>query len=372
MGTRVLILTEPDDMHAVLVAEAVRRKGGEPILWQTSDFPTRSRESFRYEGDARRVRVRGPDLELDDPAPDVVWNRRPTFECDLDRLHPADREYAVLQCREFRVSQLLCLAPDAFWVNPRSAGALADCKLHQHEVARATGLALPATLYGNDPQEVRAFIRDHGGEVVYKSIRSNSALWRNGEAMHALYTARVTEEDVSDDELVALVPAIYQQLVPKAYELRVTVMGDHIIAARLLSQATRRGQLDFRRAYDELRAEPADLPGSLALAIRAFMERMGLVFGCLDILVTPDGQHLFLEVNEAGQFLFLEERCEVPLLDAFAELLVQARPDFRWRPHSGCLRMADLEEDAERAKGELGRRHVRRAGGGFREEASPA
>lgn len=372
MGTRVLILTEPHDEHALLVAEAIRRKGGEPILWQTSDFPTLSCESIRYEGEERRVRVRGPDLDLADPAPDVVWNRRPAFECDLARLHPADREYAVLQCREFRTSQLLCLAPDAFWVNRRAAGALADCKLRQHEVARATGVAMPATLYGNDPKEVRSFIRDHGGEVVYKSLRSSAGLWTDGEKMHALYTVRLTEADLTDDDLVAAVPAIYQELVPKAYELRVTVMGRHIFAARLLSQQTSRGRIDFRLAYEELRAEPAELPGELTIAIHAFMERMGLVFGCLDIIVTPDGRHLFLEVNEMGQFLFIEERCELPLLDAFAEFLVQARPDFRWSAGPRCLRMSELVDQAERAKEQNLRRHAPRRPQAYREDAEQA
>ncbi len=360
MATRVLILTEPDDDHAPIVAEAVRRKGGEPILWQTSDFPSRSRESFRFDGDDKRVLVRGPDLELRDPAPHVVWHRRPAMACDLDRLHPADREYAAGECREFRRSGLLTLAPSAFWINPREAAERANFKLLQHQIAGEIGLAMPATLYSNDPEQIRDFIAEQGGAVVYKPLKSTPAMWSVGGANVVLYTARVTASDVEDDETVSAVPAIYQQLVPKAYELRVTVMGRHVMAARLLSQETRRGQLDFRRAYDELRAEPSDLPGDLVAAIHAFMARMRLVFGCIDILVTPDGRHLFLEVNEMGQFLFVENLAGIPLLDAFAEFLVQARPDFQWTPGPACLTAEALRGPAERVAHEIRRQHVRR------------
>lgn len=360
MATRILILTEPDDDHAPIVAEAVRRKGGEPILWQTSDFPSRSRESFRFDDKGARVLVRGPDLELRDPDPDVVWHRRPAMACDLARLHPADREYAAGECREFRRSGLVALAPSAFWVNPREAAERANFKLLQHQVARDIGLAMPDTLYSNDPAEIRDFIAEHGGAVVYKALKSTPAMWSVGAATMVLYTARVTAADVEDDDTVAAVPAIYQQLVPKACELRVTVMGRHLMAARLLSQETARGQLDFRRAYGELRAEPADLPGDLVAAIHAFMARMGLVFGCIDILVTPDGRHLFLEVNEMGQFLFVENLAGIPLLDAFAEFLVQGRPDFQWTPGQARLTAAALRGHAERSAEEIRRQHVRR------------
>jgi len=196
--------------------------------------------------------------------------------------------------------------------------------------------------------------------VVYKSLKSTPAMWSTGGSRLILYTCELTAADIEDDEMVAAVPAIYQQLVRKAYELRITVMGRHVMGARLLSQETRRGRLDFRRAYDELRAEPVDLPDGLVLAIHAFMARMGLVFGCIDVLVTPEGEHLFLEVNEMGQFLFVERLSGLPLLDAFAAFLVQARPDFQWQPGSACLSAAEMSDAAERAAAEIRRRHVRR------------
>lgn len=39
----------------------------------------------------------------------------------------------------------------------------------------------------------------------------------------------------------------------------------------------------------------------------ALMKKLGLAFGCFDLIVTPENEYYFLEVNEQGQFLWVEE-----------------------------------------------------------------
>lgn len=52
---------------------------------------------------------------------------------------------------------------------------------------------------------------------------------------------------------------------------------------------------------------------------------------------------MFLEVNEMGQFLFLERCCDLPLLDAFSEFLLQGRVDFQWSYDSVQVRYAESQ-----------------------------
>ncbi len=53
------------------------------------------------------------------------------------------------------------------------------------------------------------------------------------------------------------------------------------------------------------------------------MKKLGLVFGCFDFIVTPDNEYYFLEVNEQGQFLWIEEvNPDIKILDAFVNLLI--------------------------------------------------
>ena len=56
------------------------------------------------------------------------------------------------------------------------------------------------------------------------------------------------------------------------------------------------------------------------------MRMLGLAFGCIDLIVTPQGEYVFLEVNEMGQFLWVEQREPAcPLLRAFATMLIEGR-----------------------------------------------
>lgn len=339
----VLILSKPNDIHATAVAEALARKGVEALLWHTTDFPTRATETVRFHGARRTVRLRGPERALSERTVGTVWNRRPGLVIDETRIHPADHDFVDLGCRTFRRSLLDTLAPEAFWVNPQRAVERTS-KLRQHQLALDVGLDVPDTLYTNDPGEIRAFLREHGGRIVYKPFKMTA--WRDETAYYMTYTSLLTEAQLIDDALLSIVPGIYQALVPKAYELRVTMMGRRAFAAKLNSQETREGRLDWRRSPDELRMEPFALPPEVAEQCHALMRKLDIVFGCFDFIVQPDGRYVFLEVNQAGQFLFVENEAGLPLLDAFAEFLRQGHEDFDWSEDRVSVRYSEVKEAA--------------------------
>jgi glutathione synthase/RimK-type ligase-like ATP-grasp enzyme len=353
---RILILTELGDVHAYAVAEAIERKGGAVTLWHTADFPESSGETALFEGGEWRVSVRGPAMDLEDFRFDAVWHRRPTLGLGQEKLHPADQEFALRECRLFRSALFGLIAPGAFWVNPPEAIIRASKKPHQHQVAHEVGMATPDTAYTNDPDVIRAFLARRGGRAVYKPL--HGVLWRDGETCWTPYTSLLTEQDLVADHLLRAAPGIYQELLPKAHELRVTVLGEHVFGARVLSQETETGRLDWRRSYHELRIEPCALQPELAQHCRSLLDRLGLIFGCFDFVVTPDGRTVFLEVNEGGQFLFIERYAGIPLLDAFAELLLQGRPNFAWSESCVTVRYSEVNEAVRAMEEDRARIHL--------------
>lgn len=355
MAPRILILSHPRDAHALSVLEALERKGVETVLWCTPDYPTRAGESLLFEDGGLRISADGLGKG---PASGIttVWNRRPFHAVDREGLHPADVEVAERGCDLFRRSLFELLAPEAFWVNPDPA-VRRNSKILQHRAALESGLRVPDTLYSNDPREIRDFFRRRDGRVVYKPLFTQ--IWQVGEKTMAPPTVRLTEELVHDDEVLRAMPGIFQELTPKAWELRVTVMGRRTISARVLSQETEEGRLDWRRAYGELQLEPDELPRDVAERCFRLLDRLGLVFGCFDFIVTPEGEQVFLEVNQAGQFLFVEEATGQPLLDAFTELLIQGRPDFTWDEDRPRVRFAEVRESALERMEVLSEGHVR-------------
>ena len=58
----------------------------------------------------------------------------------------------------------------------------------------------------------------------------------------------LTEKGLVADHLLRVTPGIHQELLPKMHELRATVLGEHVFGARILSQETQTGRLDWRRS----------------------------------------------------------------------------------------------------------------------------
>jgi len=347
MAKNVLILSQPKDLHAVAVAEALARRGARAVVWHTSDFPTRARESVCFEGGRRRVRVAGPELVLDHDDFDVVWHRRPTLHViDPESIDPADREFVEVGCAGFRRGLFDGLARDAFWVNDYVSSLRAESKMRQMRAAVEVGLDTPATLFSNDPDAIRDFLRRHGGEVVFKPLAPLA--WQDGASVWVNYTSVVREAQLVDNELLQAVPGIFQERLEKAFELRLTMFGHHALTAKVRSQETASGRLDWRRAYDELAMEPFAAPPDVVARCHRLLARLGLVFGCFDFVVTPDGRYVFLEVNQMGQFLFVERYTGLPLLDGFTEMLLAGAPEFAWSAEQPRVRYDELEAEAYR------------------------
>jgi glutathione synthase/RimK-type ligase-like ATP-grasp enzyme len=241
----------------------------------------------------------------------------------------------------------MTLPERAFAVNDYHRASAAENKLVQLRAARALGFALPETLVSNDPRRIRAFLDRHAATgTICKSFRP--VTWEGEQHVAILYTSKITAEQLPSDATMQLAPAIFQSYVDKAYEVRVTAMGHELFAARLDSQRSARGSVDWRLIdQQELAVEPLALPDEVACMCRSLLARLGLVFGCFDFVVTPAGDYVFLEINQMGQFLWKEQACpELPLLQAFCDFLLSRDPAFRYAPRAGAVRFADVEPAA--------------------------
>jgi len=345
---RVLIPSFPGDSHAIAVKCALQGKGHEAVIWHTADYPTRQSASMALGPEEEtHWEVTGDDLSMGSGREfDVVWYRRPVPPVLDPVLHPGDRHVGQRETEHFVEGLWHLVSPRAFWVNPFRPRASAPPKPFQLSAARAAGLRIPATLCSNDARRIRAFLERLGGTGIYKPFYP--AQWRKADGAAHAFATEIHLGGLPDDDVLGRCPGIFQEKLEKAHELRVTWMGATPVVARLLSQAVPGASLDWRRATWDVPVEPDSLPDPVATACRRLMKALGIVFGCFDFVVTPEGEHVFLEVNEMGQFLWLEEAApELRLLDAFAEFLVSGGEDFQWRPGRGSASFLDLRESVE-------------------------
>jgi glutathione synthase/RimK-type ligase-like ATP-grasp enzyme len=68
--------------------------------------------------------------------------------------------------------------------------------------------------------------------------------------------------------------------------------------------------------------KPYNLPQSVEEKLLKLMEHFGLNYGALDLILTPDGRHVFLEVNPVGEFFWLERCPGLPISKAIANILL--------------------------------------------------
>lgn len=187
----------------------------------------------------------------------------------------------------------------------------AESKILQLTVARSLSFSFPDTLISNDPERIRSFFETHQGAVIAKPLRMG--YFDYGHEQRATYTTALTADDLTDDGALAAAPVIYQKLIPKQCDIRITVVGDRVFGAAIDSQPTASARIDWRRADVELPHHVHDLPEGVQEACLQLMRRLGLVFGALDFVLTPDGEYVFLEVNASGQWLWLEDKLGFPI-----------------------------------------------------------
>lgn len=357
---KFLIPTEPDDTHAVLVKLALENIGHEVRCLFTADQPMMQKNSvFIDETDYHWQTIDKYDAfqEVDY---DVVWWRRARKpHVPKERVHPQDYQFVLRENRLFHESLTDSMASNAWWVNAKAAATRANSKVLQLKQAVSCGLSIPRTLCSNNPQDIRYFLLKHEAEgVVYKPLCSHA--WFEEEQMKIAYTSQISFLDLPCNQLLQYTPGIFQKEIKKKYELRVTCFGNYLVAARLNSQAHSEGKIDWRATPDDkLSVEPYTLPAALETKIRAFMKVMGLVFGCIDLIVSESGDYVFLEVNEQGQFLWVEEYCpELPMLDVFVQYLLGQTVDFIWQKEVWCHHIESYRQTMVSTVIQNRRRHI--------------
>ncbi len=347
---RTLILSHSHDVHVAAVEWALRTRGEAPAIWYMDQFPVRQDGSIKiYPDGAVSVGATGA------VAPDrqdfsVVWLRRQARPTVHPALHPGDRTIAERESRSFLRNALPLLAPSARWVNAPASHQFSDNKALQLREAVRAGFHIPETLISNDPVEIRAFCDRHHADIIMKPF--HPAAWQSEKTTHTFLATRVDPSALENEFAVRAAPAIFQPRLAKEFELRVTMMGQSCFAARISDRhISERQAIDWKEDFSALEVGPFELPEDLYRSCVQLMRRLGIVFGCLDIIRGADGGWTFLEVNEMGAFLWIEEFVpSIPLLAAFADFIMDGSAEFRWSGGSRRPSMAEFRASADYAR----------------------
>jgi glutathione synthase/RimK-type ligase-like ATP-grasp enzyme len=324
MQPGVLILAPDTDPHACAVAWALEQQGITPIL--TPSLQAKPGVHYAFGIDAEQAFLL--DSTVGAQGVSAIWNRR--LQDPEPTCAEADRAFASLEWKLFQrnVFSLAGAYGDALWVNRLPESIRAEHKLVQLSACRRLGLPFPDTVVTTDAEQVDA-LRRKWGRIIFKSFMMHQ--WQDHESgeQHSVGVALLDQNSELPAEAIAICPGIYQRYIDKSFDVRVTVMGEQLFALSLRKRATG-GYVDWRihTGSADMQAEAITLPAMVESRLRALMRELGLVFGCIDLAVDREGNYYFLEVNQAGQFLFVEEMMPAfPILQSMAGLLMSGRTD---------------------------------------------
>ena len=239
----------------------------------------------------------------------------------VENSDPGFQEFIRVEYRTFLWSLYTTL--DAFWINPPVTLRLIEHnKLYQIKTAAEAGLNVPDTIIANSPSELAQFARSKDGRVAIKTI--HPSVIDSGVARGKfIYTNVVSVEEIEKhrDE-IKVAPVFAQEYIEKELELRVTIVGNNVFPCAIYSQSSKRTLHDWRRYdFQNVKHEKYDLPEKIKKALLSLMRKWRLIYGAVDMILTPDGTYVFLEVNPSGQWEWIEVLTGMPISRSIAELL---------------------------------------------------
>ena len=240
----------------------------------------------------------------------AIWERRPEIPSELPIKSPYEEvnKHNLEEAHGF-LSFIRYYLKDVYSIGGIVEDRYASSKMLQLSVARSLGISIPDTCFSNEKTPI-VDLAERYDDLSLKPI-SGSSVFINGEQEYVFYSQKAKSSDLlqQPEEAFTQTVSFVQNYVEKAYELRVTVINQDVIACKIDSQIQDddKGKIDWRQGYDyNLKHEIVELPDRINQFCLDFLKRMKLNFGCFDFIVTPEGEYVFLECNPNGQWLWIE------------------------------------------------------------------
>ncbi|HEY3997680.1 MAG TPA: MvdD family ATP-grasp ribosomal peptide maturase [Candidatus Xenobia bacterium] len=309
----ILLVTHSKDPGAHEVAQALRQRGAVPARLDTDLYPLQVRITTTWQAGHSGGWLVNGDGRFPLAEMDTIWYRRFYAGRELPLALGEARRTCIEESRKTLFGTLAAMT--ALTIDPVRRVVYAEHKELQLKLAATLGFDIPRTLFSNDAEAVRQFYQELDGQVICK-MQSGPGFG------HLVFTSKLKANDLSGLDDLKYSPMTFQETIAKRLELRATVIGRRVFTASVDSQQFDTSSLDWRRDPDSVRHSwaPYPLPADVEKRLLDLTAALGLNYGAADFIVTPEGRHVFLEINPGGEFMWLTRNPGLPLVDAMADL----------------------------------------------------
>lgn len=98
-------------------------------------------------------------------------------------------------------------------------------------------------------------------------------------------------------------PTLLQEEIDKSFELRILYFYGEFFVTAILSQSDKVTEVDSRYSENGSYAKlvPYTIDDELKLKLKALCDSLTLNIGSIDVIIKPNGEPVFLEINPVGQ-----------------------------------------------------------------------
>lgn len=315
----ILFITNKDDITTDLIINKVNKEGKKYYRFNTEDLGSNIFIKLDFTKERYYIIDEKKEIETDLNKVKSVYYRRPKLP-NIDHLKLSPGLAAFVNNEHYYFLEgLYKLLRKKYWISPVYSIREAENKIYQIFLARELGFKVPESLITSNPAAAKAFLDKHSDSVV-KPIKSGFVNDRSEPKI--IFTSKVTDKEKAQLNKIAYCPTYFQENIKKAYDLRVTIVGDKIFPAKIESQSFKETIIDWRRGENIfLRYEKHKLPQYIREKCLAMTKYLKLEFSAIDLVVDRKGDFIFLEINPNGQWAWIEKRLGYNISGEIIDLL---------------------------------------------------
>ena len=306
------------DTHADVVREHLRELDA-PTFRLDLDVESLRSTVLHFERDEWRISQ--SDRSISSHEIKCVWPRRLTVSMTLEQQTNSETRSFRLWRSEWNrcLYGLYAYLRDAFWMNPIQQSSLADNKYFQFQIAKSVGFDIPEMISSNDKTKLSQFSNDD--ETALKFM-TQDIFKMDDNSFCGIYVNKIVSSDLEKFEDIGENPVTLQRYIEKDFEVRHTYVERQHFSCKIESQKSGRANIDWRR-YDIAHTPHQKIipPKEIVEKIEVLMDRLGLTYGAFDFIVDKEGKWWYLEVNSAGQWLWIEDLLDMRISASIARTL---------------------------------------------------
>ncbi|MCK8541357.1 hypothetical protein [Yersinia ruckeri] len=311
----ILILSDSYDVHA----DVVSKKIGKHFFRLNLDIEALKKTKITFNGldwiiTQNDMIIKASDIKC-------VWPRRVSVQINSEQQQDQSNGFRLWRS-EWNKSLfgLYNALSAACWFNHVKDATLADNKYFQSKIAKKIGLNQPEFITSNSKQDLTSFVATNPDSVI-KFMSQDMYISESGDLL-GLYVNKITPELLENFPSDCENPITLQKYINKKFEVRYTVIEQEHFACAIDSQRSGKAKVDWRR-YD-LPNTPhwrIDAPQIIKEKVNSLMTLLNLRYGALDFIVDENNDWWFLEVNSAGQWLWIEDLSGMDISSSIANWL---------------------------------------------------